>query len=92
MSPPPRGLIEHEGRLDILCCFEADEPLTAAAIGARTGESSEATTYHLKPLLSHGLVRRTGEQEDGEPLYESCLEDQPKWVREAVEKQCRGGN
>jgi DNA-binding transcriptional ArsR family regulator len=87
---PPRGLIEHDGRLDILCCFEDDKPLTVTALSARTGESPEATAYHLKPLLSHGVVRKTGEQEGGEPLYESRLGDQPEWVQRAVEAH-RGG-
>lgn len=90
MVKPPPGLIKHDGRLDILCCFEDDKPLTVTALSARTGESPEATSYHLKPLLSHGVIRKSGEQEDGEPLYESRLGDQPEWVQKAVEEHCRG--
>ncbi len=90
MSSPPRGLIEHDGRLDILCCFEDDRPLTPTALSARTGDSPEVTSYHLKPLLSHGVVRKTGEQQDGESLYESGLGDQPEWVQKAVEAHRRG--
>lgn len=77
VSSFPSGLIEHDSRLDILCCFEDDKPLIVTAFSARTGESPEATPYHLKPLLSHGVGRKTGEQDDGEPLYESRLGDQP---------------
>jgi DNA-binding transcriptional ArsR family regulator len=90
VSSPPLGLIEHDGRLDILCCFEGDEPLTPTALSARTGGSPLATSYHLESLLSHGVVRRTGEQQDGESRYESRLGDQPEWVQTAVAAHRRG--
>lgn len=90
MKPPPRGLIEHDGRLDALCCLDDDGPLTATAISARIGLSITAVTYYLAPLASHSVVKRIGEQEGGEPLYESRLDEQPEWVRKAVEAHRRG--
>jgi DNA-binding transcriptional ArsR family regulator len=90
VKPPPRGLIEHDGRLDTLCCLDDDGPLTATAISARVGIPIAAVTYYLVSLDSRDVVRRTGEGEDGEPLYESRLDEQPEWVRRAVEAHRRG--
>lgn len=89
MKPPPRGLIEHDGRLDALCCLDDDGPLTATAISARIGLSITAVTYYLGSLDSHDVARKTGEQEGGESLYESRLDEQPEWVRKAVEAHRR---
>lgn len=91
MKPPPRGLIEHDGRLDSLCCLDDDGPLTVTAISARIGIPITAVTYYLGSLDSYDVVRKTGEKEGGEPLYESRLDHQPEWVRRAVEDHRRGG-
>jgi DNA-binding transcriptional ArsR family regulator len=83
----PPGLINHVGRLDILCCLRDSEPLTIAAIAARIGKQPTAVSYLLSSLELYGIVRKTGEQDD-EPLYEARLDEQPAWVREAVEAHC----
>lgn len=85
-STPPPGLIDHDGRLDVLCCLEDGRgPLTVTAIAARVGKHPAAVAYLLTSLDLYGVVKKTGKQEDGEPLYEACLDQQPAWVREAVE-------
>lgn len=79
------GLVDHDVRLDILCCLDGDGPLTATAVSARVGRSTEVVVCFLLLLRSYGVVRTTGEREGGEPLYEARLDDQPAWVRAAVE-------
>ena len=86
MKPPLRGLIEHEVHLDILCCLDDGEPLTSIAIGARIGKPTDVVKRFLTLLDSYGVVRRTGDRQGVELLYEACLDEQPAWVRAAVEK------
>jgi DNA-binding transcriptional ArsR family regulator len=88
VTSPPRALVEHEGRLDVLCCLLDSQPSTLTAIAERMGKEQTAVAYLLRPLDLHGLVRKTGDRERGQPLYEACLDEQPAWVREAVEKHC----
>jgi Helix-turn-helix domain len=90
MSSLPRGLIEREVRLDILRFLGEGEPLTATALSELIGSSPQVVKYFLAPLDSNGVVRRTGERENGEPLYEGCLDGQPDWVRRAVDEHRRG--
>jgi hypothetical protein len=86
VSSPPQALIRHDGRLDVLCCLDDDRgPLTVTAIAARVGRHPAAVAYLLASLDPHGVVKKTGKLEGGEPLYEACLDQQPAWVREAVE-------
>jgi DNA-binding transcriptional ArsR family regulator len=88
MSDLPRGLLEHDARLDVLCCLDGEEPLTAGAIGIRTGQSETVLAYHLKRLVSHAVVRRLADQ--GGPIrYEARLDDHPGWVRQVVEAHRR---
>jgi DNA-binding transcriptional ArsR family regulator len=88
MSDPPRGLIAHEGRLNLLCCLRDEGPMAVNGLGERTGKSPAAVSYLLAPLDEYGLVRQTGESINGKPLYEVRLDDQPAWVREAVDEHC----
>jgi DNA-binding transcriptional ArsR family regulator len=51
-----RGLA-HPLRVRILDELSMYGPLTASGLGERLGESSGATSYHLRQLEKHGLVR-----------------------------------
>lgn len=88
MTSPPRALVEHEGRLDVLSCLMESQPSTLTAIAERMGKAPATVAYLLGPLDLHRLVRKTGERERGESLYETCLDEHPPWVREAVEEHC----
>jgi hypothetical protein len=86
VTAPPAKLINHDGRLDVLCCLEdCRHPLTVTAIAARIGKHRAAAAYLLSSLELYGVVRKTGKHDDGEPLYEACLDEHPAWVRDAVE-------
>lgn len=54
----PRTLrgIAHPLRVRILSSLREDGPATATALAARLGESSGATSYHLRQLAGHGFV------------------------------------
>ncbi len=88
MSDPPRGVLKNKVRLDLLCCLKTEGPMTVDGLSEKTGKSPTAVAYLLDPLEEYGVIRRTGERIGNEPLYEARLDDQPAWVRKAVEEHC----
>lgn len=50
-----RGLA-HPLRMQLLDALRIHGPATASQLGARLGESSGATSYHLRQLAAHGFV------------------------------------
>jgi len=54
----PRTLrgIAHPMRVRILSSLREDGPATATTLASRLGESSGATSYHLRQLAAHGFV------------------------------------
>lgn len=59
-APPldPRSLrgLAHPLRMRLLAMLREDGPATASGLAARLGESSGATSYHLRQLASYGFV------------------------------------
>lgn len=49
--------LAHPLRVQILEAVSAYGPLTASALAERLGESSGATSYHLRQLEKHGFIR-----------------------------------
>jgi DNA-binding transcriptional ArsR family regulator len=91
MSSPLRVVLENEHRLDLLCCLEAEGPMTVHGLSETTGKSLTAVAFFLDALEEHGVIRESGQHVGQEPLYEACLDEHPAWVRKAVERHCRGG-
>ena len=58
VRPDPRSLraLAHPLRLQLLGLLRADGPATASQLAARTGQSSGATSYHLRQLAEYGFV------------------------------------
>lgn len=58
VRPDPRSLraLSHPLRLQLLGLLRADGPATASQLGVRTGQSSGATSYHLRQLAQYGFV------------------------------------
>jgi DNA-binding transcriptional ArsR family regulator len=81
--------VNHEGRLDLLCCLLDGEPLAVPQLSARVGRSLSEVGYHIRLLASHGLVEGTGGLDEGYRLYAATLDSHPEWVREAVEAHRR---
>ncbi|MCM2392258.1 ArsR/SmtB family transcription factor [Streptomyces albipurpureus] len=55
----PRSLrgIAHPLRMRLLTVLRHDGPATASQLAERLGESSGATSYHLRQLAAHGFVQ-----------------------------------
>ena len=53
--------VAHPLRLRLLGSLRNDGPQTATQLGGRLGESSAATSYHLRTLATHGFVTEAPE-------------------------------
>jgi DNA-binding transcriptional ArsR family regulator len=64
VRPDPRSLraLAHPLRLQLLGLLRADGPATASQLAARTGQSSGATSYHLRQLAEFGFVQEAEER------------------------------
>ncbi|GAA4598987.1 helix-turn-helix domain-containing protein [Planotetraspora phitsanulokensis] len=62
----PRTLkaVAHPLRVRLLGALRFDGPATATELGARFGESSGSTSYHLRQLARYGFVEENTEQRD----------------------------
>ncbi|GEB48102.1 ArsR/SmtB family transcription factor [Streptomyces cacaoi] len=63
----PRSLraLSHPLRIRLLNALREYGPATASQLGARLGESSGATSYHLRQLAAHGFVVDAPEYNSG---------------------------
>ena len=86
-SSPLKSVVDHDGRLDILCCL-SDEALTIAQVCATTGRVERYVRHHLQILGSFGLVESEGEEDDGHALYVANLKGHPAWVAKMVKEHC----
>lgn len=57
--------LAHPLRLEIYDILTQYGPQTASSLAARTGESSGSTSYHLRTLAKHDLIREIGERGTG---------------------------
>ena len=57
--------LAHPLRMRLLGSLRRDGPATASALGRRLGESSGATSYHLRQLERHGFVEEDTARGDG---------------------------
>ncbi|MGW7065777.1 helix-turn-helix domain-containing protein [Streptomyces sp. NPDC054855] len=57
--------IAHPLRMRLLGSLRIDGPATASQLAARFGESSGATSYHLRQLAAHGFVEDAPEHGKG---------------------------
>ncbi|QNS05377.1 ArsR/SmtB family transcription factor [Streptomyces xanthii] len=69
-----RGLA-HPLRMHLLQSLRADGPATASQLAERLGESSGATSYHLRQLAAHGFVEDDPERGKG----------RERWWRAAIQ-------
>ncbi len=63
----PRSLrgLAHPLRVRLLASLRLDGPATASQLAQRLGESSGATSYHLRQLAAHGFVEDDPERGKG---------------------------
>ncbi|MFE4048002.1 ArsR/SmtB family transcription factor [Streptomyces sp. YIM B13518] len=90
-----RGLA-HPLRMQLLNVLRRNGPATASQLAAKLGESSGATSYHLRRLAAHGFVEDAPERGKGRERWwkathegvrfdETLLEDRSPDVRGAVD-------
>src|SRR3712207_4628895 len=56
LDPASLKALAHPLRLRLLARLRSDGPATATQLAAVVGESSGATSYHLRQLARHGFV------------------------------------
>ncbi len=63
----PRGMraLAHPTRLAILSRLQKAGPSTATALGPQVGATPSVTSWHLRHLAEHGLVRDAAVESDG---------------------------
>ena len=83
-SSPRRAVVEHDARLDILCCLADGGPLAVEQVSGRTGMNPTQTRHHMQILDAFGLVGKSREEGVGPTLYVARLNENPPWVIRAV--------
>ncbi|OEJ32172.1 ArsR/SmtB family transcription factor [Streptomyces subrutilus] len=69
-----RGLA-HPLRMRLLAALRLDGPATASQLAQRLGESSGATSYHLRQLAAHGFVEDAPERGKGRERWWQASHD-----------------
>ena len=65
LDGPVLKALAHPLRVQLLDILSQYGPQTASSMGKRVGESSGATSYHLRQLARHGLVREVENRGSG---------------------------
>jgi DNA-binding transcriptional ArsR family regulator len=65
LSPRSMRALAHPVRLAILSRLQGDGPSTATALAAHVGATPSVTSWHLRHLAEHGLVRDVDAGSDG---------------------------
>lgn len=76
-----RGLA-HPLRIRLLAALRHDGPATASQLGERLGESSGATSYHLRQLAAHGFVEDAPEHGKGRERWWRATHDGTSFTSE----------
>jgi len=63
-SLPLKSVVEHDVRLDILCCLNG-KPLTVSLMSARTDRPERHVGHHIKVLDSFRLVEKARDSRVG---------------------------
>jgi len=69
----------HPLRLRLLGLLRKDGPSTASELGRRLGESSGATSYHLRQLERFGFVEEDAERSTGRKRYWRAIDEGTQW-------------
>ncbi len=99
--PPPGNAIDvhdvralralaHPLRMSLLAALRSDGPSTASRLAGRLGESSGATSYHLRQLAGFGFVEEVHDQGTGRERWWRALHRSTRWQTEEVVGQPGG--
>ncbi|MFF9867811.1 ArsR/SmtB family transcription factor [Streptomyces sp. NPDC013953] len=77
----PRSLrgLAHPLRIRLLAALRHHGPATASQLADRFGESSGATSYHLRQLASHGFVEDAPERGKGRERWWRAVHQGTSW-------------
>jgi DNA-binding transcriptional ArsR family regulator len=92
-TPPPGEAIDvhdvhalralaHPLRMSLLAALRSDGPSTASRLADRLGESSGATSYHLRQLAGFGFVEEVPGQGTGRERWWRALHRSTRWNSE----------
>src|SRR5215467_9606852 len=74
MSAAQLRALAHPLRLQLLQVLYAEGPATASQLGRRLGESSGATSYHLRALHRAGMVEEAQQRNGRERWWQRAPE------------------
>ncbi|WP_116451244.1 helix-turn-helix domain-containing protein [Blastococcus litoris] len=88
----PRALraLAHPLRMSLLAALRSDGPSTASRLAERLGESSGATSYHLRQLAGFGFVEEVPDEGTGRERWWRALHRSTRWDSEEVLDQPGG--
>jgi DNA-binding transcriptional ArsR family regulator len=69
----------HPLRLRLIGALRKDGPATASELGRRLGESSGATSYHLRILAKYGFVEDDAERNRGRQRWWRAVDEGVEW-------------
>ncbi len=92
-DPPPGASIDvhdvralralaHPLRMSLLAALRSDGPSTASRLADRLGESSGATSYHLRQLAGFGFVEEVPGEGTGRERWWRALHRSTRWNTE----------
>ena len=71
--------LAHPLRSRLLASLRIDGPGTASTLGERLGESSGATSYHLRVLAQHGFIEEDPSRGRGRERWWRSAHDATSW-------------
>jgi predicted ArsR family transcriptional regulator len=71
--------LAHPLRSRLLASLRVDGPGTASTLGGRLGESSGATSYHLRVLAQHGFIEEDPSRGRGHERWWRSAHDATSW-------------
>lgn len=85
LGPEQLKALTHPLRIRLLRALRSDGPATATALAKRLGESSGATSYHLRQLERHGFIEEvpdTGDARDRwwRPCFPGHTVEPARWL------------
>lgn len=93
--PPPQDAVDvrdvralralaHPLRMSLLAALRSSGPSTASRLADRLGESSGATSYHLRQLAGFGFVEEVPGEGSGRERWWRALHRSTRWSSEAL--------
>jgi DNA-binding transcriptional ArsR family regulator len=101
-TPPPPGqaidvhdvralrALAHPLRMSLLAALRSDGPSTASRLADRLGESSGATSYHLRQLAGFGFVEEVPGEGTGRERWWRAMHRSTRWSSEELLAQPGG--